>query len=107
MLVKLKALIINIENLSTHDISELWINSRKYLLVFGIAILGFKFRNILMNWSIRAAERIYNRAQEKNNALSVSEEKAEKQANTLINDAKNLPNTEENPVTDDWYKKKD
>jgi len=106
MLNKLKAFIDNLEDISIHDISELWASYRKYLLLFGIIIIGFKFRNALAHWSLEAAERLYNKTIKNDKILNEEEQKAQNQANSLVKDAKDLGLKKSEPIQDEWYKKK-
>jgi hypothetical protein len=86
------------------DVSELWNDSKFFVITFGVIIAVIKFREIIINFIIGNAKSIFNNAQNSSNADQNQENQDNSAAQQLINEANQLPN-DEPPVSDDWFKK--
>jgi hypothetical protein len=100
MLTQLKALWVKLNT----NISELWSDSKVFVIIFGVLIVILKFRSILVNFIVLGAKSIFNQASQQSSADQNQESKDNNNANDLINQANILPDNQP-PVTPDWYKK--
>jgi len=87
------------------DIGELWEKDKWFVIIFGALILIIKFRDILIDILVNSGKNIEKNAENKDGKLAAQENQANQQANDLVKKAEQLP-SQEQPVDDDWYKKK-
>lgn len=85
-------------------ISTLWDNHKVFLLIFGLGILIFKFREVIIDLLVSSARKTVNEAKEKDSALKAEQDQANDQANQLRKEADALAK-EKPEVDEDWHKK--
>lgn len=85
-------------------LSTLWDNHKAFLIIFGIIILIFKFRGVIMDLLVSSSREAVKDAQKQDAALKAEENKANDQANQLRKEAEDLSKNKEK-VDEDWYKK--
>jgi len=101
----LKSFVANFKAKASKDLSELWKDYKGFLIVFGALILTLKFRELLVSFLLNSSKRFFQGAQKKSASLDLKENKDDAQSNALVEQAQDLPKTEQ-PVTVDWYKDK-
>ena len=75
------------------------------LLVATVVVFAVTYRNILMDLIAASAKRLMTQTQAKSDQLTKEENADNAAANTLVQQAADLPKTE-TTVTDDWNKAK-
>jgi hypothetical protein len=103
LLVKARAVLQAFWTKVNSEVSDLWEKDKNFVLLFGVIILGVKFRQILISLIISSSKALFNSTEKKSNALDQKEVDDNADAEKLIQEAKQLPN-DETPVTDDWNK---
>ena len=91
--------------LATKDFKTLWIEYRTILILLGALILTLKFRQWLIDFLVSSSKQLFQSTQKQSQSDQLKEDTANKAADTLVQDAKDLP-AQETPVGEDWYKKK-
>lgn len=85
-------------------LSDLWDNHKVFLIIFGIAIIAYKFREVIIDLLVSDSHKKVDEAQKKDVELRAEEKQANDQANQLVKEAESL--TQNKPkVDEDWYKK--
>lgn len=83
---------------------QLWANYKGFFIVFGVLILIYKFRDIILDLLVSSSHRTVDEAQEQGAKLKAEEDEANKQANQLRREADELGKNK--PVVDeDWNQK--
>jgi hypothetical protein len=85
------------------DFTKLWAEDRIFFIAFGVIILTLKFRTILINLIVTNAKSIFTKAQTQDDKLTTQENAEKTASNGLVQDAMQLPKSEQ-PVSEDWYK---
>jgi hypothetical protein len=85
-------------------IGDLWDNHKVFLIIFGIAIIVFKFREVIIDLLVSDSHKKVDEAQKKDVELRAEEKQANDQANQLVKEAENLSH-DKPKVDEDWYKK--
>lgn len=85
-------------------ISTLWDNHRTFLIIFGIAILIFKFREVIIDLLVSSARKTVSEAKEKDSVLKSEQNQANDQADQLRREAEAL-SKDKPKVDEDWNKK--
>lgn len=85
-------------------IGTLWDKHRVFLIIFGLAILIFKFREVIIDLLVSSARKTVNEAQEKDAKLKSEQDQANDQANQLRKEAEAISKTKPE-VDEDWHKK--
>lgn len=85
------------------ELSDLWEKDKNFVLLFGVIILGVKFRQILISLIVSSSKALFDKAESKSNALDQKEQNDNSDAEKFVQEAKELPNSEK-PVDDNWYK---
>ena len=88
------------------SLGDLWAKDKAFLFLFGVIILIVKFRSILIDILVKSGKEEADKAKQENDKLLQQENQASTEADKLVEQAKNEPSKQQ-PVTDDWYKKKD
>lgn len=86
------------------DAKDLWNNHKIFFIVFGLLVLIYKFRDILIDLLIAGGKREMESAKDKDGQLAGQENQAKTEADKLVEQAKQEP-SKETPVDDNWYKK--
>lgn len=85
-------------------ISYLWDNHKFFLIIFGVAIIAYKFREVIIDLLVADSHKKVDEAQKKDAILKSEEKQANDQAEQLIKEAEAL--SQDKPkVDEDWYKK--
>jgi hypothetical protein len=87
------------------QIVDLWDKDKGIFLLIAIAAIVVKFRDIMIDLLINSAKRVDKNAQKQDSKLADQEAQLKQQADAAVQQAADEPQKEE-PVTDDWYKKK-
>src|SRR5271166_455862 len=103
MLTKLKAQLASLEALAAKDLSELWQAYRTPLILFGGIILYMKSRDLILSYLLNSGKRAEQSALAKDAQMQAQENKDNQQADALVQQAADLPKTEQ-PVGTDWNK---
>lgn len=85
-------------------ITTLWEKYKFFLIAFGILILIFKFREVIIDLLVSSSRETVKEAQKQDASLRAEEDKANSQANQLRKDAEDLA-TNKPKVDEDWNKK--
>lgn len=99
----------NQEKLSFFDkfkapVSYLWDNHKIFLVVFGLAIIAFKFREFFIDFLVSDSRKKVDEAQKQDAVLTAEEKQANDQANQLRKEAEDLSKHKPS-VDEDWHKK--
>ena len=86
------------------SLTDLWTNNKIFVIIFGLLIVVFKFRSVLIDLIVAGGKKQVEEATAKDAVLAKEESAANDQANALVQKAANEPGKDE-PVTDDWNKK--
>ena len=82
-------------------ISYLWDNHKIFLIIFGIAIIAYKFREVIIDILVSDSHKKVDEAQKKDVELRAEEKQANDQANQLVKEAEAL--SQDKPkVDEDW-----
>lgn len=85
-------------------ISYLWDNHKVFLIIFGVAIIVYKFREVIIDLLVADSHKKMDEAKKQDAALKAEEKQANDQANQLVKEAEAL--SQDKPkVDEDWYKK--
>jgi len=84
--------------------ADLWKNDKLFLILFGVIILVFKFRSLLVDLIVSDSEAVFKKAQQTSDELTKNETKNNQAADELIAHAEKL-NSSQGNVTDDWNQK--
>jgi hypothetical protein len=88
------------------DVSVLWEKDKAFVILFGVVILGVKFREILISLIVASSKRLFDKTQKESDALLSQENDYNKQANDLVKKAEDLKaSTDLRNADVDWYKK--
>lgn len=111
MLERLKTICASIEAIykgiitkASQDAKDIWNQDKAFFFLAGALILTIKFRQILINIIIGNAKDLFNSAQKQDAKDQNLENKANAQADQLVQDAQQAP-AQEQPVNTDWNKK--
>lgn len=86
-------------------LGTLWDNHKVFLIIFGLGILIWKFREVIIDLLVSSSREAVKDAQKQDQTLKGEEKAANDQANQLRNEAAALDDNK--PVIDeDWNKKK-
>jgi len=85
-------------------LSQLWSQYRLFLIGFGVLILIFKFREVIIDLLVSSARKTVDEAQKQDTQLRQDETKANTQANDLRQQAEDLGKNKPK-VDEDWHKK--
>lgn len=81
-------------------LSTLWDNHKVFLIIFGIAIIAYKFRSVIIDLLVADSHKKVDEAQNKDVQLREEEKQANDQANQLVKEAealsKDKPKIDEN-----------
>lgn len=83
---------------------QLWANYKVFFIVFGILILIYKFRDIIIDLLVKSSHRKVDEAKKQDSKLRAEEDALNSQANKLRNEANDL-NENKPPVDEDWNEK--
>jgi hypothetical protein len=86
------------------DLSDLWKEHKLFLIFFGIFILIFEFRNILLDLLISGAREEVKATQKEDAKLASQQNAANDKANALVAES-NSVGKDDKPVDENWYKK--
>lgn len=86
------------------SLSDLWSNHKIFLIIFGILIVTWKFRSILIDLLISDSKKTMDDAKKKDGDLASQENKAKSDADALVKKAQEEPSKQKS-VDDDWYRK--
>jgi hypothetical protein len=87
------------------DVSELWNNSKIFVVIFGIIIVILKFRNVFMDLIVANAKDIFKDASQQGSELQDQENQNNQEADQLISDANEI-GKDQPPISPDWNTKK-
>lgn len=85
-------------------LGTLWDNHKVFLIIFGLGILIFKFREVIIDLLVSSARKTVNEAQEKDTVLKAEQDQANDQADQLRKEAEALSKNKPT-VDEDWHKK--
>ncbi len=85
-------------------IGTLWDNHKIFLIIFGIAILVYKFREVIIDLLVSSSREAVKEAQKQDQTLRGEEKAANDQANQLRKEAADL-STNKPVIGEDWNKK--
>lgn len=89
------------------DLSTLWANNKFYIIGFGLIILFFKYRDLLINILVKSGQREVNSADKQDAILQTDENKDNQQANILVQNANTLANQNNEEQDPNWNLKED
>lgn len=88
----------------TSPLSTLWDNHKVFLIIFGVFILVWKFREVIIDLLVSSSREAVKDAQKQDQALRGEEKAANDQADQLRKEAEAL--SKDKPTVDeDWHKK--
>ncbi|NJO48145.1 MAG: hypothetical protein HC840_00355 [Leptolyngbyaceae cyanobacterium RM2_2_4] len=85
-------------------IGTLWDNHKIFLIIFGLAILIYKFREVIIDLLVSSSREAVKDAQKQDQVLRGEEKAANDQANQLRKEAEAL--SKEKPTVDEFWHKK-
>lgn len=85
-------------------LKNMWLQNRVLFWISAAIVLVIKYRDILISILVNSGKKIYTQSQQKSDELQKQEKDLNDQANALVDQAKNAPDSEK-PVDPDWYKK--
>ena len=101
LLAKAKNALDSFKNKATSDISDLWAKDKGFIILFGVIILGVKFRQLAIDFLVSSSKALFNKTQQQSDVLQKQENAANDQANQLVSDANKLAGAPQDS-TDDW-----
>jgi hypothetical protein len=105
MIEKLKALLQTFWAKVKTDTSELWEKDKGFLILFGVVILGVKFREILINLLVSDSKAVFDKAQTQSDVLQKNENEANTKADALVKESDSIATQDNGPIGDDWNTK--
>ena len=88
----------------TSPLGTLWDNHKVFLIIFGVFILVWKFREVIIDLLVSSSREAVKDAQKQDQALRGEEKAANDQADQLRKEAEAL--SKDKPTVDeDWHKK--
>lgn len=100
MLDKLKALWVTIKA----QLADIWNRSKMFIIAIGIAVAAFEWEKIKAAFLLYTANKEIKTDKKEDQSLAAIESTDSKQADDLVQKAKNESNNEL-PIGDDWNKK--
>ena len=102
MLDKLKAFWATLKS----QLVDIWNRSKIFLIALGIAVVYLEWEKIKEAFLLYTANKEMKSDKKEDQTLAATETSASQQADALVKQAQALP-SQEQPVTEDWYTKKD
>lgn len=85
-------------------LSTLWEQYRVFLIIFGLLVLTWKFREVIIDLLVTSSRKTVSDAQKQDTTLKNEEKQINDQANILRKEAEDLSKNKPN-VDEDWNKK--
>ena len=86
------------------DLKDLWVHDKLFLFLFGVVILAWKFRTLLIDLLVSDSKQVQIKAEAKDSKLAAQETDANEQADALVEQA-NREASKETTVDENWNKK--
>ena len=86
------------------QLSDIWNRSKVFILAIVGLILALEFQRLKESLLVWMGERQIKSATKQDTTLAATEKKDSQAADVLVAQAQELP-SQEQPVTEDWYKK--
>jgi hypothetical protein len=99
MLAKVKAFFVTLKT----QLADIWNRSKIFILAVGALIVALEFQKIKEALLVYAGKKEIQSDNKKDTVLADQENKANSQADALVQQAKDLPG-QETQVKPDWYK---
>jgi len=85
------------------DLADLWKTEKWFVILFGTIMLIIKFRQAIISAIVFSSKLLFESTEKKSDELQQDENKANDQANQLVDDANNTPPA--STPGDDWNTK--
>jgi hypothetical protein len=101
MKAKLQALLSTIGS----QLADIWNRSKMFLLAIAALVIALEWEKLKEFMLVYMGQKEIQKDQKTDQKLSAQESSENTQANTLVQQAQQLPSTEQ-PISEDWYTKK-
>lgn len=84
--------------------SVLWDNHKTFLIIFGLLIILFKFKDVVFDLLVNNSRKIVQDTKEQDKSLKADQDQANNKANELIKEAESL-NVNKKEIDENWHLK--